>query len=285
MKKKKPLTRYEIQKRYLRRKNTYKKLKDRHKWKRTRADFELGHISLRDLRWITYDAAKIDVAARSEGRLKSKSDYHRWHNSFKPYGLPKEPSKVYKEQWLGWNDWLGTDNVYDGYDRKRTRQFVPFLEAVRYVQTLKYNNILMYQKAVRNGDLEIEVPVSPNVKYKDQWQGWPHYLGKSIHARMDTLAKIEKLLLVCVNNKLPNGYVELVICESGSVERNKFIKDRIELQILKAYVYEEARYSNVLAIMDSCGVVKGKNIWLCRNVNEAVYGIGDELMFFVPPNP
>ena len=280
------LTRTEINRRYRKKikKQTYKPLQGRHAWRRTRKELDLEQYTLKELRWMSYDTAKSEVARLSRGSITSREKYFIWWTHFKPDSIPRAANLVYKEEWIGWNHFLGLDNVYDGHDKKKGRIFVSFLEAVRYLHKFQYNNIRMYKSAVRAGEMDIELPLNPEIKYKDEWIGWPHYLGKSVHARMDVLDKMEKLLLVCSNSLLPGGQIELIICEGGRTAVPKLLEEREELKILKIYVHEVERWENVCRIMDNCGVMKGKNIWLCSNVNEAVYGIGDELMFYVPPN-
>lgn len=246
--------------------------------------FDSIDMPLVERRWISYEAAKIDIAKRSCGRIKNKHGFHKWHEWLRPCGIPKTPEMVYKDEWTDWNDFLGLDNVYDGYDKKIGRKFVSFLEAVRHIQTLGYNNILQYKREVRNGNIDLEVPLNPEVVYKKEWLGWPHYLGKSIHSRLVTKEKMEKLLMICTNNLHPAGYVELVICEGGRSDMEKLLEGRPELRVLKVYIHEMERMEYVRNIMNIYGVERGKNLWLCSNVNEVVFSIGEQLMFWIPPN-
>jgi hypothetical protein len=58
--------------------------------------------------------------------LKRKSEWVEWIKSDqKPDDIPASPGTVYKAQWQGWGDWLGTGNV-----AAQTRVYRPFEEAL-----------------------------------------------------------------------------------------------------------------------------------------------------------
>ena len=64
---------------------------------------------VRDRRWMSYNAAKDTVRLKS--KATSRQDYFRWHDSYKPVAIPKQPQNVFKVEWEGWNEWLGVEYI------------------------------------------------------------------------------------------------------------------------------------------------------------------------------
>lgn len=60
--------------------------------------------------------------------LKSVRDWEKYRKQ-KPNNIPSLPSSYYKEKWINWGDWLGTNNV--------ATKYVSFEEAKNIVRKLK----------------------------------------------------------------------------------------------------------------------------------------------------
>ncbi|WP_100181938.1 integrase repeat-containing protein [Candidatus Nitrosotenuis aquarius] len=90
----------------------------------------------------------------------------------KPRDIPTSPNEVYRNEWKGFEDWLG-------YTAKRNsaQEFLPFNEARKYVSSLNLNTEAEWRKYYNSGKKPANIPVSPNTVYRRNWQGWKHWLG------------------------------------------------------------------------------------------------------------
>lgn len=89
----------------------------------------------------------------------------------KPADIPASPRNVYRDQWQGWGDWLGTGNI-----APVSRQFRPFAEARAFARTLGLVGSEAYRQwwqSTRPADL----PSNPAATYaKDGFSTWPDFL-------------------------------------------------------------------------------------------------------------
>ena len=88
-----------------------------------------------------------------------------------PIDIPKNPREIYKEQWKGLEDFLGGTSKY-------IRVYKEYSEAKKYVKQLKLKSTVQWREYCKSGKLPLDIPKRPNQKYKDQWKGWPDFLGK-----------------------------------------------------------------------------------------------------------
>ena len=94
-----------------------------------------------------------------------------------PKDIPATPWMTYKDEgWVGLGDWLGTGNV-------RTRDWMPFSEARKFVRKLKLKsgrewNLYMTGKLRRLGKPPRNIPTNVQRIYKDKgWKGLGDWLG------------------------------------------------------------------------------------------------------------
>ena len=97
--------------------------------------------------------------------LPSSSKYKDWAKTgARPPDIPLSPESVYKNDWGGWRDWLGT----------RLRLFT---EAREYVRGLRLVSSTEYLSWARSPGRPRDIPISPPNVYKVEWQGWDDWLG------------------------------------------------------------------------------------------------------------
>ena len=96
----------------------------------------------------------------------------------KPRDIPAGPHNTYKDEWKGFGNWLGTGKVAN-----KDMVFRPFEEARAFVQKLGLKTHRQWQSYSANKLKEFkkkpaDIPSYPNHIYKDEWKGWPDFLGK-----------------------------------------------------------------------------------------------------------
>ena len=106
-------------------------------------------------------------------KLKKSQDWVKFtkHENF-PDRIPKKPDLHYKDKgWHGFPDWLG-------YEPKR-RKVIPrnFSNARIYARSLELKSKKDWIKHHEIKQLPKDITLHPFSTYKDQWKGWPDWLG------------------------------------------------------------------------------------------------------------
>ena len=109
--------------------------------------------------------------------LKSRDDWNRHTKTNKfPDDIPKSPVHQYKKQWKSWGDFLGTGVISNKY-----KKFTSFEKAKSYVKPFNLNSQTAWYKLTKNKNFPKNIPRYPPNTYKDQWKGWPDFLGKKLN--------------------------------------------------------------------------------------------------------
>ena len=97
----------------------------------------------------------------------------------KPDSIPGYPNRVYKDDWDGWGDWLGTGNIAPCDKKYRS-----FKEARKFARKLGLKNLRQWASYCR-GELKhlpkkpIDIPRNIRTTYKDEWKDIADWLGTS----------------------------------------------------------------------------------------------------------
>jgi hypothetical protein len=137
--------------------------------------------------WLDFDAAK---KYSHKLQLNSQKEWKQFCKSGnKPDNIPVCPNRVYANEWVSWEDWLGTGNIapqdreYLSFKEAReyvhglNMKFLPFNEAREYVRNLNLKSKkdwMNYCKSKKDID---NIPSTPNRVYADQWTSWGDWLG------------------------------------------------------------------------------------------------------------
>jgi len=104
---------------------------------------------------------------------------HLWE---KPGNIPTTPEKVYKEDWVGYGDWLGNGNVWTGLKSYRA-----FDEARAFVKTLNIQNKENWRNYCDSGDKPVDIPSNPqSTYYRKGWSGFDDWLGTPTKNKLST---------------------------------------------------------------------------------------------------
>ena len=105
--------------------------------------------------------------------LKSQSEWKSYTKSGqKPEDIPTNPNNVYKEDWKGFGDFLGTGNI-----APQDKLYRSYIDAREFVHTLNLkscNEWIIYAKSANKPS---DIPASPNNTYKKEWKGFGDFLG------------------------------------------------------------------------------------------------------------
>lgn len=127
-------------------------------------------VANKDKTYKSFNDARELVRSRT---FKFGSDYDRWANSDEfPDDLPRKPDRLYKDEWKGWGDFIGTFNVAN-----QNRTFRSFEDARKYVRSLSFKGKDDYLDWAKTDARPADIPTQPIRQYSDEWISWGDWLG------------------------------------------------------------------------------------------------------------
>ena len=200
----------------------------------------------RRFRRMSYEQAKKTV--RTLG-LTSRDQYLNWHHRERPIWIPRYPNRAFQDEWEGWPEFLGTENVFGGHLNVRDgSKFLPYWEAVRLMQKLaaKYEitTQLEYHRWHKENDGVLdEIDILPRAPqaYYDEWGGWKVWLGKTIEGKLIAAKEAtEAVGLLCLarDPSLPQNIATVVRCLDGKSQLIDTLRKH-NLQYVRVYKYSE----------------------------------------------
>jgi superfamily II DNA or RNA helicase len=142
----------------------------RKQWKGMGDWLGTGTIATRKMEFRSYEDARKFVHSLG---LKSQNEWHDYCESgVRPNNIPSTPNQVYKGEWKGFGDWLGTGAV-----SPQDKQFRSFQEAREFVHSLKLQSHDDWLRYCRLKEKPKDIPTSPVGVYKKEWKGWGDWLG------------------------------------------------------------------------------------------------------------
>jgi len=117
-------------------------------------------------------ARKLGLKKRDDWNAHNLLRFKR-HNRKTRMDVPRDPRDVYKNEWKGWGDFLGTGNIAP-IDKK----YRSFAQARKFVQKLKLKSRTKWEKHCKSGELPDDIPKHPEDTYKNKgWKGVSDWLG------------------------------------------------------------------------------------------------------------
>ena len=129
-----------------------------------------GNISNQKRDWMSFDEAK--ALMQSQG-IKTYKDFIEWKQAGKrPEKFPSNPSQTYKNEWRGWRNFFGTENI-----SRRKEKWMSFDEAKIFIQKVGLTSLAQFQEWSKSEQRPENFPSSPNKFYKGEWTNWADFLG------------------------------------------------------------------------------------------------------------
>ena len=105
--------------------------------------------------------------------LKNQDEWLEYTKSGeKADDIPAYPNAVYKAEFKGVGDWLGTGTI-----AKQNLQYRPFSEARDFAHELGLKSQLEWREYAKSGEKPADIPADPYSKYKVEFKGWGDWLG------------------------------------------------------------------------------------------------------------
>jgi superfamily II DNA or RNA helicase len=105
--------------------------------------------------------------------LKSRFEWNAWKKTDqRPLDIPLDPRGRYKDEWISWGDWLGTN-----YISTARRVYRDYESTKKYIQNIKIQSSGEYLEWSKTKERPEDIPASPSKTYKDIWTTWGDFLG------------------------------------------------------------------------------------------------------------
>jgi superfamily II DNA or RNA helicase len=121
--------------------------------------------------WRPYEEAKKYAQSL---KLKNGNEWllHSKSKNF-PLDIPRIPNAFYKNTWISWGDFLGTDFV-----AYYLRKYKTYEKSKKYAQSLNLKGQKEWYIHTKSKSFPKDIPFAPDSKYKDYgWSSWGDFLG------------------------------------------------------------------------------------------------------------
>lgn len=187
-----------------------------------------------------YDQAKAQAL---DLQLNSRQQYIDWHTKENVKYLPRYPERVYIQEWVSWNEWLGTANVFKG-DLVNQKPVRPFWDAVKWAQEFAslhdldtMADWLAYWKE-HEDELPSDITSRPDTRYVEWSQiGWKGWLGTDVRGRLKAAKQSSALLAICSNHnkRAPGNKLALIQADQGEAQLLNILNQHREIVPVRIY--------------------------------------------------
>jgi superfamily II DNA or RNA helicase len=161
--------------------------------------------------------------------LKSKDEWAIWAKTAdRPSDIPATPSRVYKKQWQGWGDFLGTKRIAN-----QKRLFLPFDEAREYARSLGLKEKNDWLEWAKSDARPNNIPAYPNETYeKKGWCGWGDWLGVVNNWNLNNIRAFVISILPHIDSFSPAG-LYVMFQQTGILDIDHNSRGRSFVEALK----------------------------------------------------
>jgi hypothetical protein len=161
--------------------------------------------------WRKYDDAHAFALSLNLLNKRAWQDFCR--SGQLPDDIPVAPHLVYREQFRGYGDWLGTGRM-----ASRNRLYRRFDDARAFVRSLRLPNVQAWQDFCRSGQLPDDIPTTPHKTYREQFQGYGDWLGTgNVWTGNRSYRRFDDAHAFALSLNLPNKRAWQDFCRSGQL--------------------------------------------------------------------
>jgi len=124
-----------------------------------------GAIHPRDRTYWPFEKAREFIRKLN---LKGQTDWAEFCKSGKkPQDIPSHPHIIYKKDWNGWGDWIGTGTI-----ATQNRDYRSFESAREFVHSLGLESANKWRDYKNSDQMPKDIPAKPEHVYKKEWLSW-----------------------------------------------------------------------------------------------------------------
>lgn len=225
----------------------------------------------KNLEYMPFEAARQFMR---EQCIPSRSKFYQWRKENLTKAIPQSPHIVYKNEWKGWNDFLGNNNIMTNMCKKPHR---PLQEALVWVHKLKIESQqawFEYCKANRQIMPE-DIPSRPDLVY-DDWLSWSHWLGNKPRQKTEAQFSSQSTSIYYIIHEqiYPINVLTIGVLSGGkSALKDRWERDKFD--IIKLFKYRPEMQGAIDSIVEyySTSWYGDKYIRIVPMVNQMVWNL------------
>lgn len=190
----------------------------------------LKRITMRKRKNLTFEQAREFVRSQC---IPSVYKYWRWWDENHPKQIPRRPNRAYAKDWKGWNDFLGSSNIFPV-----AKLWLPMEEAMVHVHKLNVQssaNWLAYFRDHRH-ELPEGIPARPDLVYPT-WKSWAYWLGYKPGAKIQALQQNPGVWYILQKQGMPPNVITVGTEQGGKFGVEQLAK-RYNAKVLRMYQVE-----------------------------------------------
>ena len=203
--------------------------------------------------------------------ISSVAQYRKWWELNTPARIAKRPDRAYKNDWQGWNDFLGSNNPFPCV----RGSFRPFNEARSFVHQLGLRTKSEWWEYAKSGKKPSDIPSRPDLIYREDWFTWKDFIGADIASVKRNIETADGVFFIIQNVGRPNNVYQLGITLEGK-------ETVLRAQATHRFRIVGMFYCNIDFNWEYFANEFGSRYWegrhdeyLIPNVNEFVFQISD----------
>jgi hypothetical protein len=213
--------------------------------------------------------------------IPSRVKYANWMEINKPTCIPKFPYRVYQDQWVSWNDYLGSNNVFGLRKGKAWREIEA---AAMYVHTLKIETYAKWLEYCKENTLPADIPQRPDLVYA-KWRTWAWWLGNKPIPALEAVQAAEKIQIFYIihEQEYPENVLTFGVDKLGP-SNFKLRWEQSGFQIIKMYWYDPKEAAAIKQIVDqlSTDYLGESSTRIVPNIWEILWHLSMRLELFRP---
>lgn len=196
--------------------------------------------------YLSYEEARAVIR---EELIPSMSKYKEWWNREKPKTIPRFPYRVYIDEWVSWNDFLGTDNKFNDRSGRSWRQYD---EGAMWAHSLKLKSSDEWFEYCKTNELPADIPTRPDLVYTNKWTSWNHWLGNKTTQAIEAKQQAQNIqVYYIIHEKDVPGNVFTFGVEPNGISALKERWEMKQFDVLKLFWYDPSRSAIAKQIVET----------------------------------
>jgi len=209
-------------------------------------------------KYLSYDDAKSYL---KEKNLKNRKDFLKYITSNYIENIPKNPSYVYRENWISISDFLSTEKK-SNLNQKRLIYSEALCKIHKILENKKINTkkdwIVFYEK---NLDLLKDIPKNPQMLYKSNgWKSWSEWLNTEKSKSDKNEILLDEILIHINNNKIRTREEYMILARNKILPTNPISKYKLSKWSDILYKKEVKKRGNYLDFNDAKKITHGLSL-------------------------